>query len=354
MRAQDIVSTQTLKVTHTEAGSNKIPMLGVGLFPVEKKMGIDLKQIRTAKGLPVTLNPSAYDTVSAIRSREGFKVDETEMAFFKESTLVKERDKIELLRVMDPNDPYAVEVYKRIYSDVEGLIESADVVAERMRMQLLASDGGHPSIALRGDNATYEYNYDPNNEYSANNYVELQGTSKWSDTANSDPIADIKRAKKSIKKNYGEDPELLLVNDNTMDLLIANAKVRQYILAQNQTALVNIDETTVADIFKRLAKVTILNYDKAFKNEQGQAENFYPDGFATLIPNRPLGKTYYGTTPDEVEMLNGAEIDTQVFDNKVTVTVTHTTDPAHTKTTVSEVVLPSFEEIFSTYTIKAY
>lgn len=352
MRAQDIVSTKALKLTHTEVASNKIPYLGAGLFPNVKKMGIDLKQIRTAKGLPVTLNPSAYDTVSTIRSREGFKVDETEMAFFKESTLVKERDKIELLRVQDANDPYALEVYKSVFNDFETLYDSADVVAERMRMQLLSSAGGHPSISLKGDGATYEYNYDPNGEYAANNYVELTGTSAWTDTTNSDPIADVKRAKKAVKKMWGADPELLIINDNTMDLLIANAKVRQYILSQNVTAIVNVDETTVSDIFKLLAKVTLVNYDKAFKNESGVAQDFYPDGFATLVPNGALGNTYYGTTPDEIELLNDAEVDTVVLDDKVTVTVTHTSDPAQTKTTLSEVLLPSFERMFETYTIK--
>lgn len=352
MRAADIVSTKALKISHSEVASNKIPYLGEGLFPAIKKMGIDLKQIRTAKGLPVSLNPSAYDTVSAIRSRKGFKVDETEMAYFKESMLVKERDKIELLRVQDANDPYALEAYKSIFNDAETLIESADVVAERMRMQLLASDGGHPSISLAGDGATYTYNYDPNGEYATNNYRALTGTSKWTDTDNSDPIADVKKAKKAISRKYGANADVLIINDTTMDLLVANKKVRSYILAQNVTGTVNVDEDAVIDVFKRVAKVTIVDYDKAFTAEDGNAKTFYPNCFATLVPNGSVGNTYYGTTPEEIEMLNGAEVDTQIFDNKITVTVTHTTDPAQTKTTVSETLLPSFERMFETYTLK--
>lgn len=352
MKASDIVSTRTLKRSHAEVASNKIPYLGEGLFPSIKKMGIDLKQIRTAKGLPVTLNPSAYDTVSAIRSRSGFKADETEMAFFKESMLVKERDKIELLRVQDANDPYALEVYKSIFNDAETLIESADVVAERMRMQLLASDGGHPSIKLAGDGATYEYNYDPDGEYASHNYRALSGTSKWTDTEHSDPIADVKKAKKAVRNLYGADPSILIINDTTMDLLIANAKIRQYILTRSTNAYVEVDEDAVVEIFKKVAKVTIVNYDKAFKAEDGNAQTFYPNCFASLVPAGTLGNTYYGTTPEEVEKLNGAEVDTEIFDNKITVTVTHTTDPAHTKTTVSEVLLPSFERMYETYTLK--
>lgn len=353
MRVSEIVSTRTLKATHDEVASNKIPYLGVGLFPVERKMGIDIKQIHTAKGLPVTLNPSAYDTVSAIRSREGFKVSETEMAFFKESMLVKEKDKIELARVLDANDPYAIEIYKGIFNDFEALYDSADVVAERMRMQLLSSNAGHPSIALAGDGATYEYNYDPDGEYARNNYEELLTTNKW-DAATAKPITDIKRWQKAVRKKSGVTPAFILLNDDTFANLVQNEQIQKYALAQNLSPNVVIDEDVVTEVIKKNCKVTPIVYDKMFKNESGNEQYFYPEGFVALLPPGALGTTYYGTTPDEIEKINGAEIDTQVFDNKVTVTVTHTSDPAHDKTTVSETLLPSFEQMFYTFTAKVY
>ena len=107
----------------------------------KRKTGLDLKWIKTAKGLPVSLAPSAFDTVSTLRSREGFKITETEMAFFKESMLVKENDEQEIMS-MDSADPFA-EVLDRIYDDAETLLEGAAVVPERMRMQL-SSENGHP------------------------------------------------------------------------------------------------------------------------------------------------------------------------------------------------------------------
>ncbi len=354
MKASDIVSTKTLKATYSEAGSNKIPYLGAGFFPTIKKMGIDIKQIRTAKGLPITLAPSAFDTVSTIRSKEGFKIDETEMAFFKESVLVKERDRIELARVQDANDGYAIDVYKNIYNDFAGLMDSAEVVAERMRMQLLASDGGHPSISISGDGATYTYNYDPNSEYSAHNYKALEGTSVWSDTTHSTPIADIKSAKKALRSQYGTEADVVIISDATMDYLMANTSVRNAILAQNVSANVVVDEDAVKEVFKRKAKVTLVVYEKMFKDESGNATNFYPDGFATLVPNGALGNTYYGATPDELAKSQGEDIDTELFDGKISVTVTNSTDPVQTKTTVSEVLLPSFERMLETYTIKAW
>ena len=58
----------------------------------------------------MSLAPSNFDAKSTLRSREGFKIDETEMAFFRESMLVKEADEQEIMRVKDSNDPYAADV----------------------------------------------------------------------------------------------------------------------------------------------------------------------------------------------------------------------------------------------------
>jgi hypothetical protein len=46
--------------------------------------------------------------------------------------------------------------------------------------------------------------------------------------------------------------------------------------------------------------------------------------------------------------------DTALVNTGVAVTVTNTSDPVQTKTTVSEIVLPSFERMDETYVIKAY
>ena len=119
MKLTDVYSAKAIALTYTESASNKIPYLGAGLFPAKKKMGLDLKWIKTSKGLPVTLKASAFDTVSTIRSREGIKIENTEMAFFKESMLVKEADRQEILRVQESSDPYAQDVLKEVISERE-------------------------------------------------------------------------------------------------------------------------------------------------------------------------------------------------------------------------------------------
>lgn len=354
MRVQDFISAKAIVATRTEVASNKVPYLGTAFFPIQKKMGIDLKQIRTHKGLPVTLNPSAYDTVSAIRAREGFKVDQTEMAFFKESMLVKEQDKIDLLRVVDANDAFATEIYQNIYNDVDPLFDSAEVVAERMRMQLLSTDGGHPSITLQGDNVSYVYNYDPDNTYVTNNYEALSGNNTWDNTSTATPITDIKRWRKAVMKASGSAPAYLLINDDTMEKLIGNTQIKNYVIAQSGLSTVVVDEQVVSDVIKRNCKVSVIVYDKMFQNESGNPESFYPEGFATLIPEGYIGKTFYGVTPEELEMINGGDVDTELLDGRITVSTVHTVDPAQDKTIVSEVLLPSAERLLETFTAKVY
>lgn len=55
MNIRDAYNAKAIALVHTEVASNKIAYLGSGLFPAKKKMGLDLKWIKTSNGLPVTL-----------------------------------------------------------------------------------------------------------------------------------------------------------------------------------------------------------------------------------------------------------------------------------------------------------
>ena len=357
MRLRDAYSAKAIAIAHTEAASNKIPYLGSLLFPAKKKMGLDLKWIKTSKGLPVSLMPSAFDTRSTIRSREGIKIQETEMAYFKESMLVKEVDEQEILRVKESSDPYAQEVLDRIFDDANTLVDGARVVPERMIMQLLNPTNGHPSISISADGATYSYNYDPDGSYATNNYEALTSHACWNDlTAEStaDPLKDIQDAQDAVEAKTGTRPSIAIMSRETFNYVKANPKIKNYILAQNLTATVMITDAKVKELFLTELGVTIIVYTKQFKTEAGLASQFFADGFCALVPEGALGNTWFGTTPDERTLLSDPNYDTALVDTGIAVTVTTTSDPVHTKTTVSEIVLPSFERMDETYVIKAY
>lgn len=354
MRLRDAYSAKAIAIAHTEVASNKIPYLGSILFPAKKKMGLDLKWIKTSKGLPVSLAPSAFDTVSTIRSREGIKIENTEMAYFKESMLVKEVDEQEILRVKDSADPYAQEVLDRIFDDANTLVAGAEVVPERMIMQLLNPTYGHPSISIAADGATYAYNYDPSGSYASNNYEALTSTAKWDQPSTADPLKDIQEAQDAIEALTGTRPSIAIMSRDTFNKVKACASIQNYILAQNVTANVMITDARVKELFVSELGVTIIVYTKQFKTEAGVATQFFADGFCALVPEGSLGNTWYGTTPDERTLMADPNYDTALVGTGIAVTVTNTSDPVQTKTTVSEIVLPSFERMDETYVIKAY
>ena len=357
MRLRDAYSAKAVALAFEQAGSNKIAYLGEALFPAKKKMGLDLKWIKTSKGLPVSLAPSAFDTVSTIRSREGIKIEETEMAYFKESMLVKEVDEQEILRVQESSDPYAQEVLNRIYDDANTLIDGAKVVPERMIMQLLNPTNGHPSISISANGATYAYNYDPDGSYATNNYEALADTAKWntaSATSTADPIKDIEEAQDAIEALTGTRPTIAIMSRATFNYVKTCPKVQSYILAQNASANIMVTDDVVKNLFLTNLGVTIVVYAKQYKDESGTAQKFFADGYCALIPEGALGNTWFGTTPDERTLMADPNYDTALVGTGIAVTVTNTSDPVHTKTTVSEIVLPSYERMDETYVIKAY
>ncbi len=348
----DIYNPRIIATVHEEVASNKIPYLGEGLFPAQKKMGLDLKWIKTSKGLPVSLKPSAFDTVSTIRSREGLEMKETQMAYFKESMLIKEEDEQELMKLEDASSPFFAEVRDRIYNDAETLIDGAKVVPEIMRMSLLANENGKPSISIAADNATYEYDYDPDGAYALGNFTELTGTSAWSDTTNSDPMQDVMDAQDAVEAKTGTRPSRMLIGKVVMNYLKQNKKIKNYILAQNATANVIVTDAKVKEIFSTELGITIIVYAKQYKDVSGNTRKFYPDTMATLLPEGPLGTTWFGMTPDERTGVKDPSKKVSLVETGIAVSVKITDDPDQTKTTVSEIVLPSFERMDETYMLK--
>ena len=59
-------------------------------------------------------------------------------------------------------------------------------------------------------------------------------------------------------------------------------------------------------------------------------------------------------TPEERTLMNSPTANVRIVNTGVAVAVTVTNDPVHTKTTASEIVLPSYERMDSTYVIKCY
>ncbi len=352
MILSDVFTAESVAANWTEAASNATLYYGAGLFPAKKKAGLDLKWICGNKGLPVSLAPSAFDTKSSLRDRIGIKLNKAEMAFFRESMLVKEADEQEILRVQDAGDPYAVDVLERVFDDAQTLIDGANVVPERMIMQLLAPLGGKMGIEIQADGVDYTYNYDPDGSWKKQHYLELKGAAKWSASDTCDPMQVLEDAMDAQEVLSGNRPAVVLMSKATFQMMKQSKKLRDNILSQNLTANVNYSTARVKAYVEEELQVTLVIYSKQYRKEDGTAAKFYPDNILMLLPDGELGSTYYGTTPEERTLMQDIGADVTLVNTGVAVAVTRTNDPVHTKTTVSEIVLPSFERMEECYAIE--
>ena len=338
-----LIGAKAIAANWTEASSNRTPYLGETLFPAKKKAGLDLSWYKGSKGVPVTLMPSAFDAKATFRDRPGVEKLETELPFFREGFKLKEKDRQQILRVLDSNDPYAIEIISRVFDDSTNLIEGALVVSERERMQLLFAPNGNVGITIKANGVDYTYNYDPNGAWKATNYFALTGNSAWDQAATADPFADIQTAMDAVSDNGGQG-RYLAMNTTTFRLLRTINAVKSRFLTTLGNAVGYLSDADVAAVVKdTMGLAGIIVYDKQFRDENKQIQKFVPDNYVALLPEGALGNTWFGTTPEEADLQGSGEADVAIVNTGIAVTQILDPHPVNLNTFASEIVLPSYE-----------
>lgn len=352
MRLTDVFDSEAVALNRTEVESNRIPYMGQAFFPNRKKVGLSIKWLKQHIGLNSMLNTSNFDAIPLIRTREGFKMENTEMIFFRESMHVKEEDMMEIMRAQDSNDPYVTSVLDSIYDDTNRLIDAADIAAEAMRMQLLATADGTPKISIgTSDNMIHTYNYDPSGEYASKHYMELTSTDTWDNPTTAKPLSDIREATKYLR-SIGVTPQYALMTSKTFDYLLENDQVKSALITVTGQPVTFLDTATLEDVFRRKTGLIPMLYDKMYIDYTGAEQSFYPDDRVTIIGGNQLGWTFYGTTPEERTLLGDPNVDVTVLDRGVAIAVkTEAGPPVKVLTSVSQLVIPSYEGMNSTYVI---
>lgn len=306
LNLKEVFAPAAIAAYWTNDPTNAMPFASDALFPAKKKAGLDLKWLRGHKGVGVSLMPSAFDAKATFRTREGFKFDETEMPFFREGYHLGEKDRQEILRVLDSNDPYARDVMNRLYDDTAQLITGARIVPERMIWQLLAPANGVPGITIKANGVNYTYNYDPDGTWKSTNYKEVSAAkSKWN-VATATPIADLNAAKDAVLASVGEVVTEVYMNTATFRNMIAADEVKNRFMTVTAKANAVLLDAEARQIIESATGLTIHLYDKMFKADQYSAsEKYLPDGMVVVAPSGALGSTWYGTTPEEADLLSG-------------------------------------------------
>lgn len=358
MNIYDIFESKAIASYWTDVNANmKDPMIGTKYFPVSKQTGLSLAWIKGRNNLPVALQPAAFDTKAPLRDRIGVKELSTEMPFFREAMRIGEKDRQDIETLLAKGEQFAQPTIMRIFDDVTNLVEGAMVQAERMRMSLLYSGKiGITATAENGRDIAYNYDYDVNGEWATNNNVELLTTSQWTlaNAATSDPINDLLDAVEKMAETKGVRPVEVLMNTTTFKGMIASKSIAKAMNPLGATSMI-VTRNTAKQFIENETGLTITLYDKMFKDEQGVDQKYFPDGFATLLPAYALGNTWYGTTPEEFDLMSGtANASVSVVNTGVAITTIKEPHPVNVQTVVSEIVLPSFERMDDIYVIKAF
>lgn len=346
----DLIDSKAIALYWNNIYSNSIPYLGTALFPDRKKLGLKLEFLKGFRQLPIALMPSAFDTKPTLRGRIGVKDFSTKMPFFRESMKLNEEDRQQLLMFQEmANNQYAKQLMQNIYEDRANLVSGALVQSERMRMSLLV-DGTIDIVApdKSGVSVQYKYNYDPEGEWVDSNTDTV--AENWSD-----PTADIYGDIDKLKKDAQARGILLtraICTTKTWSYICKNEAIKKDMNPVGYQNIIISDADVRRYLVEKLG-ITFTIYDKMYKNENGEDKQFYPDNYVTFLPTGTLGSTWYGTTPEEADLMGGnKDADVSIVNTGIAILNKKESLPVNLITSVSQIVLPSFERMGDVFVLK--
>lgn len=335
----DVVKATELTSYWEENQQDREPYLGEELFPNRKKLGLKLEWIKGANGLPVVLKPSAFDAEAVPRPRIGFDKLETEMPFFKESTKVDETLRQQLNMVLETgNQAYIDAVTNRVFADEMHLLEGAAARREQMRMMALTT--GVISITANGQKYDYDYGI-------PSAHKSTVGTS-WS-TKTADIPEDIRTWQDKIEDDTGVRPTRGICSRQTWGYMRKNENIIKSLFVLSNGQVATISDARLNEYLMDELGLEVVVYSKRYMSDAGAATKYVPDETFVLFPEGDLGYTWFGTTPEESDLMGGRAANVSITDTGVAVTTMQVADPVTVETKVTMICLPSFEMANSVY-----
>lgn len=330
----DLIKAPELTAYWEEHTQDMPPYLGEELFPADKKLGLKLDWIKGAMGLPVVLKPSAFDVGAVPRPRIGFDMLSAEMPFFKESTYIDEELRQQLNMVLETNNQnYIDAVTRRIFNDQTRLLDGARARREEMRMMALTTG----AIAITANGQAYNYDYGVPAEH------KVTVKTSWADLGNADPIEDMRAWMDKAEADTGVRPTRGICTRKTWGYLRNNQKILKSIFVLSNGQVGAVSDARLTQYLLDELGLELLVYSKQYKSDAGVATKFVPDDTVSLFPEGQLGTTWFGTTPEESDLMGGKVANVSVTDLGVAVTTIEKADPVNVETKVTMICLPSFE-----------
>nr|DAP91343.1 MAG TPA: Major capsid protein [Caudoviricetes sp.] len=340
MTIYDLITSPEIAAYWELKTQDRPPFLGEELFPNQKKLGLNLSWLKGSNGLPVVLKPSAFDVAAIPRPRIGFEKLSTEMPFFKESKYIDEELRQELNKVLDSNNQLYIDtIVRRIFDDEAELLEGAEVQRERMRMMMLTTG----TISVEGNGQAYDYDYGMPEDHSVN------ATVAWSNP-DATIIADIRKGIDKIVEDTGVTVARALCSSKVFGYFRINKELKGTLLAISD-GTGYLSDAKIKQYFKDELDIEIVTYDKKYRDEKGTAQRMVSDDIFAMFPEGQLGNTWFGTTPEESDLMASEVANVTIVDTGVAVTTIEKADPVNVETKVTMICLPDFPTADQVYII---
>ena len=328
----DLIKSQELVAYWETLSQDRTPFVGEELFPSQQKLGLDIKWIKGSMGLPVVLKTSAFDALAIPRARIGFDKLSAQMPFFKESMFVDEEMRQELNMVLETgNQAYIDSILNRIFADEVTLLDAASASRERMRMMALTT--GAVSMASNGQSYSYDYQIPATHKDTV--------SKSWSDVT-APIVDDIRTALDIIQDDTGVRPTRAMCNRKTWGYMLKNTEIKNAVFVLS-AGVGSINDSKLKSFLMDELELEVVVNDKRYKDETGTAQKYVPNDVFTMFPVGTLGTTWFGTTPEQSDLMSGQTKKVTITDTGVAVTSMEKDDPVTVETKVTQICLPSFE-----------
>lgn len=342
--------------------ANEEPSLWERLFPAETAPSLELKWIKSTRRKTVILQASALDETAPRRSRLGAEKIITDMPFFRESMPITEKDRQELLKLIDAANNRQSEIdsiLSDLYEAHAGLILGAYGDCDVMAGMLIT--GGKIDIVApdnKGTTSQFSYDYDDDaGTWKSTNVTQLSGTGTWTtaNKATSTPMQDILNAIQA-QEDRGYRVSRIVMNSATFKAFCESDSIQKTIMPLGGV----VRKADARAFIENEAEIDeLIVYNKTYADHAGNIIKVIPDGFVVLLTDQMLGKMYFGPTPEIFDKAynqvpDGRDVAVSQFDGKDCVSVECYTspNPVCQTTIASMAALPSFTEMDGVAVIK--
>lgn len=257
------------------------PYIGELYFPSIKVQTDLLSYLMQNQRAPMLTAQSSYDSRPTPINRDKFEQKVMHTKFFRSAMAMNEKDLVELNQaIINQDDSLVTTAIKKLFDNkVQPLL---DMRARREWLDMQALVNGQISINP----------LEPTLIYESDNRLNLEASTDWTDTENSDPFKDITDAVDTLKKTHGIVPNQILMNTSTLRLFRHNEKLKATLFANNaNTKNMWLQESAVVNAMLDELHIVPVVYDQGYEDENGTFYPYVPDG-KVVIMNAPIPQSF--------------------------------------------------------------